>query len=91
MRAHLTAFVLGAAAAGALALVVAVAASILAEASGREALRVALLGVDLVAFERAPNGSSTTFGPGLPVLALLGGLANAVGAAAIRRLGGQEP
>ena len=91
MRAHVTAFVLGAAAAGALALVVAVTASIIAEASGREALRVALLGVELVAFERAPNGSSTTFGPGLAVLALLGGLANAVGAAAIRRVGGQEP
>jgi hypothetical protein len=86
-----TAFLLGAAAAGALALVVAVAASILAEASGREALRVALVGVELVSFERAPNGSSTSFGPGIAVLALLGGLANAVGAAAIRRVGGQEP
>jgi hypothetical protein len=91
VRALVTAFLLGAAAAGALALVVAVTASILAEASGREALRVALLGVELVAFERAPTGSSTTFGPGLAILAFLGGLANALGAAAISRARGQEP
>jgi hypothetical protein len=91
VRVLVTAFLLGAAAAGALALVIAVAASILAEASGRDALRVALLGVDLVTFERAPNGSSTTFGPGLAFLALVGGLANAIGAAAIRRARGPEP
>jgi hypothetical protein len=86
-----TAFFLGAAAVAALAVVVALTGAILAEASGRPALHVGLFGVELVSFERSSAGSATTFGPGLAVLPLVGGLANAVGAAAIGRARGEEP
>jgi hypothetical protein len=91
VRALVTAFFLGAAAVAALAVVIALTAAILAEASGRPALHVGLLGVELVSFERSSAGSATTFGPALAVLPLVGGLANAAGAAVIGRAREGEP
>lgn len=83
MRALLTAFALGAAAIGAVVLAAALAAAALADAAGRDALRVAVGPIELLAFERTARSSSTTFGPGLWLLALAGGLLNAAGAAVL--------
>jgi hypothetical protein len=80
-----TAFALGVAAVGALALVSALVLAALADAGGRDALRVGLGPLVLVEFERGPRGTATTFGPALLVLPLLGGLLNAAGAAILRR------
>jgi hypothetical protein len=84
VRPLVTAFALGAAAAAAAALVLALAAAVLADASGRETFRLAPLGLELVSFRRAAAESSTTFGAGLALLPLVGGLANAAGAAVLR-------
>ena len=80
----MTAFALGAAAAAAAALVVALTAALLADASGRETFRLAPLGLELVSFRRTAAETATTFGAGLALLPLAGGLANAAGAAALR-------
>jgi hypothetical protein len=84
MRTVVTAFALGVAAVGALALVIALVAAALADASGREALRVGLGPLVLVEFERSAGGTATTFGPALFVLPLVGGALNAAGAAMLR-------
>ena len=81
----MTAFALGAAAVAALALVAALTAAFLADASGRASLRLAPLGVELVSFQRTSAETSTTFGAALAILPLLGGAANAAAAAALRR------
>jgi hypothetical protein len=78
---------LGAAAVGALALVGALAVAALADASGRDAFDLAIAGVQLVAFERTGAGTSTTLGPALALLPLVGGLANALAALVVRRFG----
>jgi hypothetical protein len=80
VRAAVTAFFLGAAAVGALAFGAALVVVVLADASGRNALRVALAGVEVLSFERRSGGSTTTFGSGLVLLPFLGGLANALAA-----------
>lgn len=84
MRGLVTAFALGVAAAGALALVTALVLVALADAGGREALRIGLGPLVLVEFEDGVRGSATTFGPALFVLPLVGGLLNAAGAAILR-------
>jgi hypothetical protein len=84
MRSVVTAFALGVAAVGAFALVVALVLAALADASGRDALRVGLGPLVLAEFERSARGTATTFGPALFVLPLLGGLVNAAGAALLR-------
>jgi hypothetical protein len=81
----LTAFALGTAAVAALALVAVLTAALLADASGRESLRLAPLGVELVSFRRTSAETSTTFGAGLALLPLVGGAANAAAAAALQR------
>ena len=77
----MTAFLLGAAAIGAIALAVTLVAVVLADAGGRDSLRVALGPLELASYRRNPAGSVTAFGPGLLVVSVLGGLAN--GAAAV--------
>ena len=81
----MTAFALGAAAVGALTLVAAFALAVLAEAGEAETLRLALGQVEFVAFERAGATTSTTFGPGLALLPLVGGALNAALAALLVR------
>lgn len=85
MRRLVIAFALGTATIAVLTVVGALLAAGLAEASGRRELRVALGPLVVVEFERTAHGSSTTFGPGLLVLPLLGGALNAAGAAILRR------
>lgn len=84
MRSVVAAFALGVAAVGAFALVLALVLAALADASGREALRVGLGPLVLVEFERGVHGTATTFGSALFVLPFLGGLLNAAGAALLR-------
>lgn len=85
MRATVTAFALGAAATGLLAVAVALGLAALADAAGRETFAIGLDGLELVSFERTARGTATTFGPALAVLPLLGGALNAVGAVLLRR------
>jgi hypothetical protein len=84
VRSVVTAFALGVAAVGALALISALVVAALADAGGRDTLRVGLGPLVLVEFERGPRGTATTFGSALFVLPLLGGLLNAAGAAILR-------
>jgi hypothetical protein len=84
VRRLVIAFALGAATVAVLAVVGALVLAALAEASERPELRVALGPLVVLEFERTAHGSSTTFGPGLIVLPLLGGLLNAAGAAILR-------
>jgi hypothetical protein len=81
VRRLVIAFALGVAAIGVLAVVGALVVAALAEASERRELHVALGPLVVLEFERTAHGTSTTFGPGLIVLPLLGGLLNAAGAA----------
>lgn len=84
MRPLLTAFALGVVAVAGLALVAALVLAALADASGRDALRVGLGPLVLVEFERSARGTATSFGPALFVLPLVGGALNAAGAAMLR-------
>ena len=87
MRGLVIAFALGAAAVGLIAVVGVLLVATLAEASDRTQLHLALGPLALLDFERSPHGSATTFGPGLVVLPLFGGLLNAAGAALLRTRG----
>ena len=80
----MTPFLLGAAAVAAVVAAAALALGIVVDANGWDDVRLSLGPVALVMFERAAAGTSTTFGLGLPLVAVLGGLANA-GAAAVLR------
>jgi len=73
----LTAFALGVAAFGAVAVVGALAVSALADASGRSELTLAVAGLELLEFERTESGTTSAFGPALALLPVAGGLANA--------------
>ena len=83
MRAAVTAFFLGAAAIAALAFGAALVVVVLADASGRDELRVGLGSLELLSFERRREGSKTAFGPALLLLPVVGGLLNGVVAAAL--------
>ena len=85
MRRLVIAFALGAATVAVLAVVASLVIAALAEASERRELHVGLGPLVLLAFERSARGSSTTFGPGLIVLPLVGGMLNAAGAALLER------
>ena len=85
MRAALTAFALGAAAFGLLAVAFALGLTALADAGGRETFAIGLGGLELVSFERTAQGTATSFGPALAVLTYLGGALNAAGAALLHR------
>lgn len=80
----LKAAVLGAVAAGLVAYACAVALAVLAQSGGR-ALDVRVGPLVLVAVERTGEGTTTTFGSGLLVAALLGGIANVLLAVALAR------
>jgi hypothetical protein len=84
MRA-LRAFLLGALAAGAVAFAVAVAVAAAAQAGSASSLELSLGPLVLVALERTDGGTATTFGAGLPLVALAGGLVNAAGAILLGR------
>lgn len=81
MRALVTPFLLGTAAAG---LLVSGAALALAAGAGGN-VHVALGPVSFVIVERSANVTSTSFGPGLMLAALAGGMLNALAAALLRR------
>jgi hypothetical protein len=91
VRAAVTAFFLGAAAVGALAFGSALVVVVLADASGRDALRIALGGLEVLSFERRGGGSTTTFGSALALLPLVGGLANALAATLLHARGRGAP
>jgi hypothetical protein len=78
-----TACFLGAAAIAALAFGAALVVVVLADASGRDELRVGLGSVELLSFERRREGSETAFGPALLLLPVVGGLLNGLAAAAL--------
>jgi hypothetical protein len=69
--------------AGAVVVFVAASTLALAVASSGAALTVALGPVAFVAVEQSANGSETTFGPGLAVLAGICGMANLAAAAVL--------
>ena len=58
---------------------------IVAQNGDWSSFRVAIGPVVFFAFERSRNVTSTTFGSGVPLAALGGGLVNAVGAGFLRR------
>jgi hypothetical protein len=84
VRIAVTAGLLGAAAVAALALGFAIVVVVLADASGRDAFRLALGDLELVSFERRGEATETSFGPALLVLPLVGGLLNGVAAALLQ-------
>jgi hypothetical protein len=88
MRA-LKAFLLGAVAVGVVAYALVAALAVTAQAGGRT-LDLALGPLTLVAVMREGTTTVTTFGPGLAVLALAGGLANVAAAELMRRRSGRS-
>jgi hypothetical protein len=80
----LRAFVLGFVGVGLLAYVAAAALALSAEVGGRS-LDLGLGPLSLVVVERSGSSTSLTFGAGLVVIALVGGVANAVAAAVLAR------
>lgn len=85
MRALVTPFLLGCVAFGAVLVTAALAAGVLAQASGWGDVRVALGPLVFVAFERSGETTATTFGPGLAAATAFGGVVNALGAALLHR------
>jgi hypothetical protein len=83
----LRAFALGAIALGVLAYAGAAALAVGAQAAGRS-LVVGLGPLVLVSVEREASEVVTTFGPGLLVVAILGGCANLAAARLVRRRAG---
>jgi hypothetical protein len=85
VRTLVIAFVLGVAAVSIAVSVAGFALAIAAQSGGWHSFRVALGPVLFLSFERLPDRTSTTFGNGLPLLALAGGALNAFAAALLRR------
>ena len=85
MRPVVIAFVLGAAAVGILASIAGFAIGVAAQSGDWASFHVALGPVVFLAFERTQQATTTTFGAGLPLLALAGGALNALGAGALSR------
>jgi hypothetical protein len=79
------AFVLGAVAAAVALSVAGLVLGIAAQSGDWHSFRVALGPVVFLSYERLPDGTSTAFGNGLTLLALVGGALNALGAALLRR------
>lgn len=80
----LRAFLLGAAAAGALAYAAATTLALAVAASGG-AVSISAGPIAVVAVEQTTDGNATTLGPGLVLVALAGGVVNAVAAAVLVR------
>ena len=85
MRAVVIAFVLGTAAVAILASVAGFAVGTAAQAGGWSSFRVGAGPVLLLAFTHTRAFTSTTFGAGLPLLALAGGALNALAAGVLAR------
>jgi hypothetical protein len=85
----LKAFVLGMLAAGVVTYAVAGALAVSAQVSGR-ALELGLGPLHLVSVVTRGTATTTTFGPGLAVVAVLGGLLNLVAAWAVQRRAERE-
>lgn len=81
----LRAFLLGALAVGLLGYGAAAGVAVAAQAGAVRAMRVAIGPLVLVAVERAGATRATTFGAGILVLALAGGVVNAAAAALLDR------
>jgi hypothetical protein len=79
----LKAFLLGAVAVGVVVYALVAAVAVAAQAGGRT-LDIALGPLTLVSVTQGGAATVTTFGPGLVVLALAGGLANLAGAQLLR-------
>jgi hypothetical protein len=84
MRPHLIAFALGFLALGVAAFAVVLAVGIGTDLSGSAASRLALGPLVFLETERSAAGSSLTLGPGILLVAVAGGVANALTAALIR-------
>jgi hypothetical protein len=85
VRPALIAFVLGTAALGIVASVAGFAVGVAAQAGGWPSFRVGVGPILLFAFTDGKDATSTAFGPGLPLLALVGGLVNAGAAGVLAR------
>lgn len=85
MRPLVTAFLLGLVAVGVAAGAAAVAAAIAADAGGWGGYRISLGPLLLTEFERDGADTAASFGPGLAVVATVGGVLNALGAALLLR------
>ncbi len=83
----LKAFVLGTVAIGVVAYAVAAALAVTAQTGGR-ALELALGPLVVVSVTHEEGAAATTFGPGLVVVALVGGLANLALARMLRQRSG---
>lgn len=88
MRA-LKAFLLGALAVGVVGYALVAALAVTAQAGGR-ALDIALGPLTVISVTQAGTETVTTFGPGLVVLALAGGLANLAAARLVRHRSGHS-
>jgi hypothetical protein len=85
MRTVVIAFVLGVAAVAVAVSVAGFIVGVAAQSGGWHSFDLAIGPVVFLSFERLPEGTSTTFGSGLPLLALVGGTLNALGAALLLR------
>jgi len=88
MRTVVIAFVLGTLAVGVVASIGGLALGIAAQAGGWSSFRAGIGPLVLVSYERTAAASATSFGAGLPLLALAGGVLNAIGAGVLSRRGG---
>lgn len=85
MRPLVIAFILGAVAIGIVAAAAGLAVGIVAQSGGWSSFRLGVGPIVFLSFERTAHATSTTFGGGLPLLALTGGLLNALGAGLVSR------
>jgi hypothetical protein len=85
VRPVVIAFVLGAAAVGIVASLAGFAIGVAAQSGGWASFHAGVGPIVFVSFERAPQATTTTFGAGLPLLALAGGALNAFGARVLSR------
>ncbi len=85
MRVLLKALAVGTAAAGVLVYAAAAALAVAVQAGTSAELHAAIGPLVLVAVERSGETTATTFGAGLPALAVAGGLLNALAALLLSR------
>ncbi len=88
MRPLVIALLLGSLAAAITLFFAGLVVGIAAQSGGWSSFRIAAGPLVLFAFERAGTTTSTTFGAGLPLASLAGGVFNALGAWFLRRRGG---
>jgi hypothetical protein len=88
VRTVLIAFALGAGALGIALLAASLALGIVAQSGGWPGFRVGVGSLTVLAFTRDAGRTSTTFGPGIAAVAMVGGAANATAAAWLRRRAG---